>query len=459
MGILKTVFIGIKGKKTQSIITFIVVLIILLFEITGLLIHSASQAAQQDVYKQIGVSIAITPKYQKTSDGQLQKVNERIINDKMIQNLISKEHVLGYDSYLECYNTPINFENTKIYTGIDPSTQNSKADISLKEIEEKRDQVVVAGGINIKYNNRFYKSQNILTEGEYPNQNKQGAIISEQLAKANNLKIGDTLSVESNDNHNTVKLNIIGTYHTNLKFEVLPTNYMGEEIFRASPYNIIYTTYDTVNSLMSEKTPLSTLTVWVDSPTNTQSVMDSIMADDLWKNYQVFSITNIIYKEFAGQLETINTMSDNLIVFSIIFGAIILIITMTFFGNSYMYENGLYMVLGKRKGRIVSIQLLQVLFIAIAALLVSLTISPVISAILNSAININYVSANSDAMVSCFDNGELTIKQNFHVYITPAVFIGMALASILVAAVFAIIPFLTILRLKPREILAGNKKG
>ena len=152
MSILKNVFITLSGKRVQTVLIFFIILVIVLFELTGLLIHSASKAAEEDTYRQIGVSIAISLK-----DGKNQT-----IDNNMISRLISKEHVVGYDSYLECYCTPGNFHNVKIYTGENPATQNEKADDPLSEIEKERDQVALAGGINVKFNDRFYKNQNEL---------------------------------------------------------------------------------------------------------------------------------------------------------------------------------------------------------------------------------------------------------------------------------------------------------
>jgi len=438
MSILKNVFITLWGKRVQTVLIFFIILVIVLFELTGLLIHSASKAAEGDTYRQIGVSIAINLK-----DGKNQTIDKN-----MLSHLISKEHVVGYDSYLECYCTPGNFHNVKIYTGLNPATQNEKADDPFSEIEKERDQIALAGGINVKFNDRFYKNQNELIQGHYPDQDNRGALVTQELAQANHLKIGDTLSVKGVGTNNSTDLKILGIYKTNLKMEVLDTNFMGEEVFRASPYNTIYTNYDILDALWNNDCPVTGLTVWIDSPQNIQTVMSDLSVDSMWSNFDIFNLTSLVYNEYAYQLEATNKFSEYVILLSLLFGAIILIIAMTFFANSYMYETGLYTILGMKKSLILYIQVLQSFFIAMMALLVSFSI-----------IKIKYISVNSAAAVSCYDNGESDIKQNFHVSLTPEVCLYMTITLLILTVVATVIPMLVILHLKPREILAANEKG
>ena len=234
---------------------------------------------------------------------------------------------------------------------------------------------------------------------------------------------------------------------------------MGEEVFRASPYNTIYTNYDILNALWNNDCPVTGLTVWIDSPQNIQTVMSDLSVDSMWSNFDIFNLTSLVYNEYAYQLEATNKFSEYVILFSLLFGAIILIIAMTFFANSYMYETGLYTILGMKKSRILYIQSLQSFFIAMMALLVSFALSPFIILILNSVIKIKYISVNSAAAVSCYDKGELDIKQNFHVLLTPEVCLYMTVTLLILTVVATVIPVLAILHLKPRRILTASEKG
>ena len=234
---------------------------------------------------------------------------------------------------------------------------------------------------------------------------------------------------------------------------------MGEMVYRSSPYNIIYTNYNTVNSLKNNACPLMYLSVWLDSPQYIQAVMDEISNDETWKNFSVYDITGIIFNQYAQQLTSIENLSDYLIVLSLLFGGIILIIAMTFWGNSYMYETGLYMVLGLKRFRILLIQFLQAFMIVIAALLVSLILSPLITTILNNIIEVNYISIMNSSTVYSYYTGDRDFQQNFNVSVAPEMFVGMAVTLIIIATISVIIPFLATMRTKPKEILTGNKKG
>jgi ABC-type antimicrobial peptide transport system permease subunit len=440
------------GKKSQTLIIFITILLILLFETTGLLIHSAALAAEEDAYRQIGINIAVTNKQTQSND-------KTIITNDMLNNLVAKDHVVGYDSLLEIFCTPKNFTNVKIYTGVNPATQNDTSNDSLEAIKISKDQISLSGGVNIEYNERFYKNQNVLIEGQYPDWDHKGAIISKQLADANGLEIGDVLSFICDETQNTTDIEIIGIYQTHLKFEILDTNNAGEGVFHSSPYNIIYINYDTVNLLKNNVCPIINLSIWVDSPQYIQTVMDEITSDEVWRNFSVYNITEIIYNDYAQQLIATGKMSKDIVTLSLLFGGIILIITMSFFGNSYMYEMGLYTVLGLIRPRVMLIQILQAFIIVFTACLVSLALSPIITTILNNVIKVNYIFVMNDSIMYNYYTGDIDILTNFHVSIQPEVLIQIAVALVIITVVSTIIPFLATMCIKPREILAGNKKG
>ncbi len=452
MGILRIVNSGIRGKNTQTFIIFIITLLILLFELTGLSIQSASKLAEEDVYKQIGLRIKIAP------NANIQDYSKITITDEMINDIMKIDHVVGYDSSLESFCTPVNFKNLKIHTGVSPDTQNEQAIIPSEDIAVSREQISLTGGLNIKYNERFYKGQNSLIEGDFPDENHEGAIVSEQIAVENNLKTGEMITLR-HESGQKADIKIIGIYQTNLKFEVAETNLFGEGIFSSSPYNVIYTNYSTVNRLENEACPVIFLTVWIDSPQYIQVVMDQISNDELWKDFSAYDITGIVFTQYAQQIISIDSMSESLVFLSMLFGGIILIIVMTFFGSSYMYETGLYIVLGLNRLGIFLIQLLQVFLIVFAALLASLILSPFLMRILNNVIEVNYISVTNDSTVYSYYTGDMDIQQNFHVSIAPEIFAGMAVALFILTVISAVIPFLATIYLKPKDILAGNKKG
>lgn len=453
MGILRITRIGISGKKAHSLIIFMIALLILIFEVTGLLIHVATKLAEEDVYKQIGLHVKIVP------NDEIQNYNEVIITDNMISNLRQMNHVIGCDSYLESFCTPENFNNVKIYKGINPTTQNDQASIPLEEILVSKDQISLMGGLNIKYNESFYKGQNVLINGHFPDQSNEGAIISEQLADANHFKIGDFVTVKCDGTQKETDIEIIGIYQTNLNFEVLETNLLGEEIFHSSPYNIVYTNYSTVNRLENNTCPLIYLNVWIDSPQYVQAVINEIANSEAWQSFKVYNISGIVFNQYAQQLITTGNMSKSLIVLSLLFGGFILIIAMTFFADAYMYETGLYIVLGLKRYKILLVHFLQVLMILITSFLVSVALSPIIGSILNNVLKVDYTSMLNDSTIYSYYTGAMDLQHNFQVAVTPKILIGMVTALVILAVISALIPFLATMRIKPKDILAGKKKG
>lgn len=456
MNVIKLAGKSIIGKKVQSIMTFIIVLFLFLAEITGLLLESAVAASREDTLRQLGVSIAISPK--KT---QKELPYQQVIDSQMIKSLMTKEHITGVYSINSCICNPLNFSNVKEFTGVNPATQNENADSPIwGTIEEAREYIWLVGDIDMRSNENFYKKHNWLLEGRFPDEQNQGAVISEQLAEKNNLKIGDVISVQGISYDGPIEkadLEIIGIYQTKLGFEIMEGNYMGEAAFAYNPCNAIYTDRKTVTALNS--VGLSTLSIWVDSPMNLENVIEQIEDDKIWEDFYVTDTTSYRYDEYAWQLETTNKTAKNISQLTLVFGNLILFILLTFWGNSYFYDVALYVLLGYRKGKIFIIQLTQAIFITLTAAIVALVLSIGVSNVLNNVIKIDFVSIYSNNMVMSFATGANDIVQNFQVSLRPDVIYGLLLTLIVISITATLLPLMVTVRIKPCDIVAANKRG
>jgi hypothetical protein len=78
MGILELAAKRVAGKKAQTLITFLITLILFLFAMTGLLLESAVVESRYDTLRQIGARISIFPKYIKTPHTGRQAIRQLI---------------------------------------------------------------------------------------------------------------------------------------------------------------------------------------------------------------------------------------------------------------------------------------------------------------------------------------------------------------------------------------------
>jgi len=306
-----------------------------------------------------------------------------------------------------------------------------------------------------------------LSQGRHINESDVNkAIIHEDLAKANGLKIGDKLKLKANpeDADNVkksteeVEVEIVGLFSgENIK----PAQTRVELV-----QNSVYTDVTTTKQLAKfpeGKEIYTDATFFVESAGKLDEVMKQ--AGQLgvdWKNFQL-SKTNQILAGVTGTVQSIYKLVDTMVVATVIFGVVVISLVLWLWARERRRETGILLAVGTSKPGIVAQHILELVLIAIPAFGAAWFAAQGAAQFIGNQLVSQAAKATSKEMASQLggsglgsDNeSALSGKTLDHVQVMLdtgqwALVCGISLALVCVAVLIASIPTL---RAKPKALL------
>jgi len=355
MGTIKRAFLYVARKKGKSILLFFILLIMSTFVLTGLSTQKASQEAQKNLREALGgefyVSVELSesnPYFRRVDDGEgaLDLYTELPVTRDMINAIMEIGGIEKYDASAQTLVST----NLTIFPG----------NVPLKgELNNKIYARTVAG----TENNSFFQSGIMeLTEGKHITGNESNAaVISRDMADQNNLQIGDSISLQADEE---AEVKIIGIY----------------EIRKPDPAFTSVVTYEKLeNQIFIDTSALQSL--FGDMPVGFYEAafsvydpaqLDSIMAEVKglsaidWRAFKV-AADNQTYLDAAAPLQKLQALVSSIIWVIALVSAVILSLILTMWGRSRIHETGVFLSLGIGKMRIIGQYLAEVLMIAVIA--------------------------------------------------------------------------------------------
>jgi len=479
MGTTKRAFLYVTRKKGKSILLFFILLIMSTFVLTGLSTQKASQEAQKNLREALGgefyVSVELSesnPYFRRVDDGEgaLDLYTELPVTRDMINAIMEIGGIEKYDASAQTLVST----NLTIFPG----------NVPLKgELNNKIYARTVAG----TENNSFFQSGIMeLTEGKHITGNESNAaVISRDMADQNSLQIGDSISLQADEE---AEVRIIGIY----------------EIRKPDPAYASVVTYEKLeNQIFIDTSALQDL--FGDMPMGFYEVafsvydpaqLDSIMAEVKglsaidWRAFKV-AADNQTYLDAAAPLQKLQALVSSIIWVIALVSAVILSLILTMWGRSRIHETGVFLSLGIGKMRIIGQYLAEVLMIAVIAFGCSyFTSSAVAGQLANGLLQQNIsvseeqaagvtitkkdgfsedvvVSIKDDSALSDMPSGQDTApevevaadgaeadREQIRVTIDSYNMLQLYLIGIIVIILSVGISSLSVMRLKPREILS-----
>lgn len=241
MGIIfDSVLIKIRRNMKIHLILFCLALLIFFSLSVSLWIFDSMCMTEDKVYDEIVAQMNLSGDDITLSEAE---------DEELVDYLHSNNMVIGVNSAsLSDFVKAVNFDTCKKYKGEDPYL-----DIYENPSEEiTENSIVLDGNTEISFAEMYVANKCNLIEGEMPDKDLPGALISQELAQANGLGVGSVLEVEG---INGVKKNILvrGIYSTEAELTVTEENYWGTAVFAFSPYNRIFTNLETAKPLITIK--------------------------------------------------------------------------------------------------------------------------------------------------------------------------------------------------------------
>jgi len=479
MGTIKRAFLYVARKKGKSILLFFILLIMSTFVLTGLSTQKASQEAQKNLREALGgefyVSVELSesnPYFRRVDDGEgaLDLYTELPVTRDMINAIMEIGGIEKYDASAQTLVST----NLTIFPG----------NVPLKgELNNKIYARTVAG----TENNSFFQSGIMeLTEGKHITGNESNAaVISRDMADQNNLQIGDSISLQADEE---AEVKIIGIYeirkpdpaftsvvtYEKLENQIFIDTSALQSLFGDMPvgfYEAAFSVYDPaqLDSIMSEVKGLSAID---------------------WRAFEV-AADNQTYLDAAAPLQKLQALVSSTIWVIALVSAVILSLILTMWGRSRIHETGVFLSLGIGKMRIIGQYLAEVLMIAVIAFGCSyFTSSAVAGQLANGLLQQNIpaseeqaagvtitkkdgfsedvvVSIKDDSALSDMPSGQDTApevevaadgaeadREQIRVMIDFYNMLQLYLIGIIVIILSVGISSLSVMRLKPREILS-----
>ena len=479
MGTIKRAFLYVARKKGKSILLFFILLIMSTFVLTGLSTQKASQEAQKNLREALGgefyVSVELSesnPYFRRVDDGEgaLDLYTELPVTRDMINAIMEIGGIEKYDASAQTLVST----NLTIFPG----------NVPLKgELNNKIYARTVAG----TENNSFFQSGIMeLTEGKHITGNESNAaVISRDMADQNSLQIGDSISLQADEE---AEVRIIGIYeirkpdpayasvvtYEKLENQIFIDTSALQDLFGDMPmgfYEVAFSVYDPaqLDSIMSEVKGLSAID---------------------WRAFEV-AADNQTYLDAAAPLQKLQALVSSIIWVIALVSAVILSLILTMWGRSRIHETGVFLSLGIGKMRIIGQYLAEVLMIAVIAFGCSyFTSSAVAGQLANGLLQQNIpaseeqaagvtitqkdgfsedvvVSIKDDSALSDMPSGQDTApevevaadgaeadREQIRVTIDSYNMLQLYLIGIIVIILSVGISSLSVMRLNPREILS-----
>ena len=325
--------------------------------------------------------------------------------------------------------------------------------------EEFRNSSKILGTWKSEELSRFTSGQLALTEGRHimPGDKNKG-LISKDLADKNGLKIGDVIQTDKG-----VEIEIVGLF--------VPKEIEGN--------NDQVTTYDKIQNLIisdlatriaNENSPatqgFNELTVSVDDPQNMENIITKVkeIKGEDWKGFAIM-VDNEGYENAAFSLQQLSELVSTILIVSMIVSVVILSLILSLWSITRVHETGILPSVVIRKLSILGQYIAEVLIIAVLAFSLSYFSSNAIAGQMGTILQPEQSAANvqvEEDGISAGSRGEAGTDMGTQEIEMPQLQVTVQiqdmgvlfLIGLGIVTVSAGISSISVMRLKPREILS-----
>ena len=421
---IKNAIAYITRKRNRTLIIFIILTIVLSCLYSCLTIMKSSNEIEKTLYESSNSSISITKK-----DGKYFNVNQF----KDIEKIKEVEKIIiQYDGLAK-------LKDAKVVSG---EQRINREDLS----DEFKNVVSFEATNNTKRNILFSSRVFTIKEGKNIEENdKNSIIVHEELAKQNNLKLGDEvdlelLDIEKSGKIKSHKFKIIGIF-SGKKHET----YTG--LSSDFSENMVFVDYSTSQEILnkSENNKIANkILMYSGSAESTDLALNKL------KELKIDESKYFVEKDsnaFEESLESVSGIKHiiKIMTYSIMLGGmVVLSLILILWLRERIYEIGIFLSIGTSKIHIIMQFIFELLFISIPSIISSLFLGNVlIKVIAGGLIN------SENSMIS---GGNLINDSSFMLNITTLGQSYLILISIIVLSV--VFASSLILIKKPKEILS-----
>lgn len=474
MNCIKRAFLYVTRKRGKSILLFAILLIMATFVLTGLSVRKASESAQLELRQSLGGKFDIYVDWTNSPYVVKETVTEEVDTE-------TGKTMTSFLQYSTIQLTPENIAAIKSVPGVKYCSARLADLIPFEELslfpgtvpisEKYQRRTKLLGVCSTQDDQLFTTGTLTLTEGRHIDFNdSRSAIISRDLAKRSELKIGDYITTHvysiEDDGYTgkEIRVQIIGLFDSNI------TEQFGETVTAYDKIqNRVFVDLQTAVEIDGGQINygFSAMNITIDDPQNMERIVSDVKAlpGIDWKAFTV-EVDNEVYDNAATPLSTLNELVFVLLVVIIVVSAIILALILTLWTKSRIHEIGVFLSVGIKKSAIIGQYLAEVMMIAILAFGLSYFSSNAVAGqignhLLEQSMRTNTGDDEITAGAVGVDVGADTLIQKplptengIRVTVEFENLLLLYLIETAIIIVAVSISSVTVMRLKPREILS-----
>ena len=464
-------------KPVKSILLLIVVFVISALLLAGMSGGSASIEVQDKTRQAIGAGFLLEKNDQYRTK-RLKELSEELGDkegelDGYYQKQIAVNGVISWATGTTNVFETLDINDIEKIAGADgisdyniTTAVTAVNPVNFSRIEDKdTDQSSDVGGVSLIGNRNMAMDTNVLSGNLYIKEgrmvqpdDKDVCVISEELAQANNLSLGDTLAF--NDYHDkegspVSKAKIIGIYQVGQKM----SPYMQGDTYRSE--NVIFTDLYFPQKAEGESSPLFQRAYFkVGDVKNYDKIKDEIKNVDIrWEQYDLID-NNGNSETMSSNFNDLGNISHTLVLIISVSGLFILILIFMFWLKNRTHEIGVLLSLGISKLSILGQIWLEAAMIALLATVLSFAAAPQVS-----QMTTEYMAARQSQQAEEAEKNESSgvstdyvapkqDVQNVRVTITPAMYLADGAGVLLLITSSVLISGVSVLKRKPKDILS-----
>ena len=421
---LKNAVAYIFRKRNRTVIIFIILTTVLSCIYSCLNIMKSTSNIEKNLYKLSNTSLSIT---------QNNNENFEINQFKEIENIKEiKETIAQYDGLAK----PTNIK------AVEGMQMVERDDLP----EEFKNIFSIEATNNTEKSNLFNSGIFTLIKGRHiKKDDREKIIIHEELAQKNNLKLNDKINLKLFDsNNNEIKkeyeFEIVGIFSGKKqeKYTGLTSDFSENMVF------IDYESSQTALNKAKNNKVANKLDIFSDSPEDTNIALNKIKDIKIdWSKFNVEKDDDA----YEGTLETVDGIKHiiKIMTYSIMIGGIIVLsLILILWLRERIYEIGILLSIGISKTKIIGQFILELIFISIPSIVVSLFLGNII---LNQIIGGFKNSDNSTIIINNLLKNDNLIS-NITIFLQSyGILIGIIVLSVIMTSAMILIK-------KPKEILS-----
>ncbi|MBW6411000.1 ABC transporter permease [Clostridium weizhouense] len=468
MYILKNSIKNLTRNKGRNFLLGIITIAILSCTAISVIINTASNQIIQDYKNKFGSEVFIQQNEKKMqekmqkgdmsglSDGISNDIKEKLADSEYLKETVFSSSFIGYNDKIKALDQDEaekrNKENGNA-VGMNVIGGSGRSE------NAKTGYLNILGGLNKAGREEFNNSTRKITDGKMPEKDGE-AMISEDFAKLNNLKVGDKLSIKNPDdpdNFEALELTVSGIYYDGAK-----SDNMGIKHPILNRRNEIITTYDTLktynNKVKKDKDLINIdAQYFLKNPDLLEDFNKEAHKKGLNDLFDV-QTDSTTYNNIVKPIEGLKKVSNIFMFLVLGFGGSILILISILGIRERKYEIGVLRAMGMKKGKVALGLIFETLFMIGISLIVgigigSLSAQPISNMLLQGQLDAQKEGASTMMTIAMGATNSAPPIDKLDVYLSSEAILGIALIALLLGIISVSIGILYINRYEPRKIL------